>query len=162
MADTGKEWADTEEEVMDADRFIGHCQKLNALGHVVGFMGWHENGEDLLKLVGEDLGDIICDYATEIKEAADVLYPVLRDFSVYGGVSLLDRALSVADALNSDPEGYSFELSRVIEKIDELMNNDLKKLMGLRKHFQDVVEKRAKEEKTSAKAPGKDIGGQAK
>lgn len=78
-----RDWEALTRRDFKADGLLRYCSKLEALGSIVEFMGFNEDGELLLQGVKDNLGDIISDYAKTIKKGLNELYPVMCRFYPY-------------------------------------------------------------------------------
>jgi len=137
-----RDWEALTRRDFKADGLLRYCSKLEALGSIVEFMGFNEDGELLLQGVKDNLGDIISDYAKTIKKGLNELYPVMCRFYKYVGTSLMDRANAVREATEQDPENLVMsEIEKTIEEIQRFLDNDYGDLVRMLAYFKKVAER---------------------
>ena len=118
------------------------CDRLDALGAIVSWMGYHKDGDELLDMCGENLGMIISDYAKAMRETIDKSWEVINEHFRNGSVSLLDRLKNDKKSIEEGSLGLgmNFKIANgSIQEIDRFQDDDLLQIRELRTWFKQAV-----------------------
>jgi len=138
------------------------CNSLDALGNVISFLAWANDGDSCFERSGVALGTIISDYANVIHKDVEEVHWLITKYFKNGDVSFVaDLRETEADIEKGfmGPQGNLFLIREAVGKIDKYLNKDLKQILDIKKSLEKTGEeiKRAlAEADTGAKAPEKE------
>lgn len=142
------------------DELIQYTDKLAAMGDAIGALAFHDSQH--LEWRGQELGAIIVDYATAIKNTLSDLYETIERVYRNGDTSLLSELKSDQKTIQ---EGYmglhsNLRIAREgFQKVYKFLDDNFKQLMDMADYFKEVereiskqLMKGSKEKEAPAKA----------
>jgi len=131
------------------------CDRLDALGAVVSWMGDRDDGDELLNLCGENLGMVISDYAKAMRETIDEVWPVINEYFQNGGVSLLFRLKAVQKKMLDDDIDLGWkqhEVEKALAEGSQFLNGefgDIAKVLEDLEGWRGLIKKAFADKKTA-------------
>jgi len=136
------------------------CDRLKALGMVVSWAGYQQDGGEMVDLCGQGLGDAISDYAKAIHETINKVWDVINEYFENGGVSTLLRLKAVQEKTKRNDVDSGMKLycvKKALAEADQFLDGELKEIVAVKaalELYRDQTEKALVKRNGGAKVQG--------